>query len=182
MKRDVETLYGVSAAQLTFEPRAHAALHPGRSARILQAGKPVGWIGELHPRWVQAQELASAPVLFEVTLESLQAIPLPVVAELSRQPFVQRDLAVWVPLEVAAGSMLETIQSVIASDPALAVVRQVRLFDVWRDPSAQDAKEKSLAFRFWLQDAEVTLDDARVDECIGRIRVALESAHHARGR
>ena len=136
----------------------------------------------MHPRWVQAQELASAPVLFEVTLDSLQAVPLPAVAELSRQPVVQRDLAVWVPLDVSVGSMLETIQSTISSDPALAVVRQVRLFDVWRDQAAQAANEKSLAFRFWLQDADVTLDDARVDECIGRIRVALESAHQARPR
>ena len=182
VKRDVESLYGVSAAQLTFEAQGHPALHPGRSARILLAGKPVGWIGELHPRWVQAQELASAPVLFEVTLDSLQAVPLPAVAELSRQPVVQRDLAVWVPLDVAVGAMLETIQSTISSDPALAVVRQVRLFDVWRDQAAQAANEKSLAFRFWLQDADVTLDDARVDECIGRIRVALESAHQARPR
>ena len=182
VKRDIGSLYGVSAAQLTFEAQGHPALHPGRSARILLAGEPVGWIGELHPRWVQAQELASAPVLFEVTLDSLQTVPLPAVAELSRQPVVQRDLAVWVPADVAVGSMLETIQSTIAADPALAVVRQVRLFDVWRDPASQAAKEKSLAFRFWLQDADVTLDDARVDECIGRIRVALESAHQARPR
>ena len=182
VKRDVESLYGVNAAQLTFEAQGHPALHPGRSARILMAGEPVGWIGELHPRWVQAQELASAPVLFEVTLDSLQAVPLPVVAELSRQPVVQRDLAVWVSLDVDVGSMLETIHSTIAADPALAVVRQARLFDVWRDPAALAAKEKSLAFRFWLQDADVTLDDARVDECIGRIRVALESAHQARPR
>ena len=118
-------------------------------------------------------------MLFEVTLDSLQAVPLPVVAELSRQPVVQRDLAVWVSLDVGVGSMLETIHSTIAADPALAVVRQARLFDVWRDPAALAAKEKSLAFRFWLQDADVTLDDARVDECIGRIRVALESAHQA---
>ncbi len=182
VKRDVESLYGVRAAQLTFEAQSHSALHPGRSARIFLAGQAIGWIGELHPRWVQSQELSSAPVLFEVTLESLQSVPLPVVGELSRQPVVQRDLAVWVPAGVEVGAMLATIHSAIASDPTLAVVRQVRLFDVWRDPSAQSAQEKSLAFRFWLQDADVTLDDARVDECIGRIRVGLESVHQARPR
>jgi phenylalanyl-tRNA synthetase beta chain len=182
VKRDVESLYGVRASQLTFEAQSHSALHPGRSARILLAGQAIGWIGELHPRWVQAQDLSSAPVLFEVTLESLQSVSLPVVGELSRQPVVQRDLAVWVPAGVEVGAMLATIHAAIASDPTLAVVRQVRLFDVWRDPSAQSAQEKSLAFRLWLQDSDVTLDDARVDECIGRIRAALESAHQARPR
>ena len=182
VKRDVESLYGVRASQLTFEAQSHSALHPGRSARILLAGQAIGWIGELHPRWVQAQDLSSAPVLFEVTLESLQSVSLPDVGELSRQPVVQRDLAVWVPAGVEVGAMLATIHAAIASDPTLAVVRQVRLFDVWRDPSAQSAQEKSLAFRLWLQDSDVTLDDARVDECIGRIRAALESAHQARPR
>lgn len=182
VKRDVESLFGASVAQLSFKAESHPALHPGRSARILFAGQPIGWIGELHPKWVQDQELASAPVLFEVTLESLQEVPLPAIAELSRQPVVQRDLAVWVAAGVAVGALLDTIHATIAADPTLSVVRQVKLFDVWRDPAAQSAQEKSLAFRFWLQDAEVTLDDARVDECIGRVRAALESAHQARQR
>jgi phenylalanyl-tRNA synthetase beta chain len=66
------------------------------------------------------------------------------------------------------------------------VIRDVKLFDVWRDKSADAqadaAKEKSLAFRFWLQDTDVTLDDARVDACLLQIRTALETAHQARQR
>ena len=74
------------------------------------------------------------------------------------------------------------IHATIAAHPALGVVQQVRLFDVWRDLAGAAVAEKSLAFRFWLQDTEVTLDDARVDACIAEIRSALETKHHARQR
>ncbi|MCD0503302.1 phenylalanine--tRNA ligase subunit beta, partial [Bordetella petrii] len=162
----------------------HPALHPGRSARIDLAGQPVGWIGELHPRWAQQADLPHAPVVFELDAESLAQGCLPQVSELSRQPMVVRDLALWVDLPVSAQAMLDTVAATIAADPQLAVVQDVRLFDVWRD-KPQDGRpitEKSLAFRFWLQDTEVTLDEARVTDCLARINQALAGAHGARQR
>ncbi len=95
-------------------------------------------------------------------------------------------MAVWVAAEKPVGELLDTIHATIASEADLSVVRDVFLFDVWRDKnfesSSEAANEKSLAFRFWLQDTEVTLDDARVDACLLKIRSALESAHQARQR
>jgi phenylalanyl-tRNA synthetase beta chain len=186
VKHDVETLFASRAAELKFVKDTHPALHPGQSARILLDSKPIGWIGTLHPKWVQAQEFSSAPVMFEVTVDALQSVPMPLVQELSRQPVVQRDMAVWVAADMPVGALLDTIHETIARNPELSVVRDVRLFDVWRDKSADanpDAvKEKSLAFRFWLQDTEVTLDDARVDACLLQVRTALETTHQARQR
>src|SRR5690606_28979141 len=160
------------------------ALHPGRSARIDFQGQPVGWIGELHPRWAQQSDLPHAPVVFELDVEALSQGQLPQVRELSRQPMVVRDLALWVDLTVSVQAMLDTVAATIAADATLAVVQDARLFDVWRD-KPQDGKpvtEKSLAFRFWLQDTEVTLDEARVADCLARITQALISAHGARQR
>jgi len=186
VKHDVETLFASRAGELKFVKDSHPALHPGQSARILLDGKSIGWLGTLHPKWVQEQEFSSAPVMFEVTLDALQTVPMPIVQELSRQPVVQRDMAVWVPAEMPVGALLETIQSTISAHPELSVVRDVRLFDVWRDKTVDTSsgagQEKSLAFRFWLQDTEVTLDDARVDACLLQIRAALELTHQARQR
>lgn len=186
VKHDIESLYASRITELKFIKDSHPALHPGQSARIFLSGEPVGWIGALHPKWMQQQDLSSAPVLFELTLESLQAVPMPSLQELSRQPVVQRDMAVWVAAEKPVGELLDTIHATIASEADLSVVRDVFLFDVWRDKnfesSSEAANEKSLAFRFWLQDTEVTLDDARVDACLLKIRSALESAHQARQR
>ena len=64
------------------------------------------------------------------------------------------------------------------------MVQDVRLFDVWREKpqGGEPVTEKSLAFRFWLQDTEVTLDEARVADCLARIKDALVAAHGARQR
>ncbi len=182
VKRDLEVLFSAQAKQLRFIPAQHALLHPGRSARIELGAQVIGWLGELHPRWVQQQELTTAPVLFEVSLESLAALPMPLVQELSRQPMVQRDLAIWVSAEQSVQALLDTIAQTVKSDPALAVVQHVGLFDLWRDPAKVATNEKSLAFRVSLQDTEVTLDDGRVDLCMTKIRTALETSHQARPR
>jgi phenylalanyl-tRNA synthetase beta chain len=182
VKRDLEVLFSAHAEQLRFVPAQHALLHPGRSARVELGQVAIGWLGELHPRWVQQQELASAPVLFEVSLESLAALPMPSLHELSRQPMVQRDLAIWVSADKSVQALLDTIHQTIAADSSLAVVQHVGLFDLWRDPAKVDSNEKSLAFRVSLQDTESTLDEAQVDLCMTKIRAALESAHQARSR
>jgi len=164
----------------------HPALHPGQTARIKLGGQAIGWLGTMHPKWAQAQEFSSAPVLFEISLDALQSQPMPIVQELSKQPVVQRDMAVWVAADKPVGALFDTIKATIAANPELSVVRDFRLFDVWRDKNAAvDAtvtKEKSLAFRFWLQDTDVTLDDVRVDACLLQIRSALENIHQARQR
>ena len=163
-------------------PAQHALLHPGRSARIEFDEATVGWLGELHPLWVQQQELVTAPVLFEISLESLAVLPMPSLHELSRKPMVQRDLAIWVPADQAVQALLDTIHQTIEADASLAVVQHVGLFDLWRDPAKLDSTEKSLAFRLSLQDTDSTLDEAQVDLCMAKIRAALEVTHQARPR
>ncbi|KAG0752415.1 hypothetical protein G6F22_021874 [Rhizopus arrhizus] len=80
--------------------------------------------------------------------------------------------------------MLDTVAAAVKADAQLAVVQDVRVFDVWREKAqgSEPVTEKSLAFRFWLQDTEVTLDEARVADCLSRIKDALVSAHGARQR
>lgn len=182
VKRDVETLLDARLADVRFAPLSHPLLHPGRSAEILLDGKSIGLIGELHPKWVQEQELGTAPVLFELAYDSLRTVPMPIVKELSKQPTVHRDLAIWVSTDKTVQALLDTIQNTISADSNLNVVQDVQLFDQWKDPSKEAAQEKSLAFRIILQDTEVTLDDARVDGCVAKIRQALETVHQARPR
>ncbi len=184
VKMDVQALFGARGQRLRFEAAVHPALHPGRSARIELDGREVGWIGELHPRWAQQADLAHAPVVFELDVAALSEGELPQVRELSRQPVLMRDLALWVDAQVSVQSMLDTVAAAVKADPQLAVVQDVRLFDVWREKpqGGEPVTEKSLAFRFWLQDTEVTLDEARVADCLARIKDALVAAHGARQR
>lgn len=183
VKGDLEALLGKRQAEKTrFVPSPHPLFHPGRSARVVLEDRMIGWIGELHPQWTRADDLSSAPVLFEVDVSALSTQSLPRPTTLSRQPVVQRDMALWVNADIAVQSILDTITSTIKADPALSVVRHVSLFDVWSDPKEAVASQVSLAFRFWLQDQDVTLEDERVDRCMLAIRQALERAHHVRQR
>ena len=75
VKGDVEALLVPLKAQ--FKPAVHPAMHPGRCAGVWLDGREIGFVGELHPRWRQAWELAQAPVLFELDLEAVVAPPGP---------------------------------------------------------------------------------------------------------
>lgn len=181
VKADLEALLGKRAAQLQYHPDVHPALHPGRSARLELDGCCIGWLGELHPRWVQKAEIGQAPVVFEVDVAAISQGSLPELQALSRQPVVIRDLAVWVDAGVSYQQLLKTLTKTVASNANLSVVRDIRLFDLWRDKSSESA-EKSLAFRFWLQNPQATLDDSTVDECMAVLLRALEAEHGARQR
>ena len=181
VKKDIECLLGAQADKLVCVADTHPALHPGRSARLELAGKHIGWLGELHPRWAQQCDLAHAPVGFELDAEAISASVFPAPAELSRQPVVIRDLAVWAGLEVSYADLLNTLTHAVASDATLNIVKDIKLFDVWRDKSS-DSKEKSMAFRFWLQDHEQTLDEARVEQSMAKLLEALVNVHGIRQR
>jgi len=77
--------------------------------------------------------------------------------------------------------LLNTLTQTIASNATLEIVKDIKLFDVWRDKSAQ-TREKSMAFRFWLQGHDSTLDDGTVEQCISCLLQALVSQHGVRPR
>ena len=180
VKADIENLFGVRAAGLRFIADTHPALHPGRCARIELDGKDAGWVGELHPQWLQQLDINSAPVLFELDAELLSESPMPEVQRQSRQPVVQRDLAFWVDTTVSYQQITDTLRSTIQNHADLSLVKNFRLFDVWKADA--QATEQSLAMRFWLQDAEATLDDAKVEHIMQIILDALVQAHQIRQR
>ncbi|MFT0531654.1 phenylalanine--tRNA ligase subunit beta [Castellaniella hirudinis] len=180
LKRDLETLLGARAQGLRFEAAVHPALHPGRSARVLLDGQAIGWLGEVHPRWAQALDLAHAPVVFEINAEAIAAKVFPQPAELSRQPVVIRDLAVWVEADVSWQALLDTLHKQIQDDAALSVVKDIKLFDIWRDSAS--ASQRSLALRFWFQGRESTLDESQIEYCVQRLTQALVQGHQARLR
>src|SRR5690606_29473756 len=59
LKGDLESLAALSGATLVYQAVAAPWAHPGRCARVLRAGEngatePLGWMGQLHPRLLQA--------------------------------------------------------------------------------------------------------------------------------
>jgi phenylalanyl-tRNA synthetase beta chain len=168
-----------------FVKAEHPALHPGRSARIEIDGRAVGWIGDLHPRWMQKYDLPHAPVLFEIEAEALMQRALPVPSEVPKFPPVRRDIAIVVDQKVEVQALIDELESA-RSEPACKHVTRVALFDEFRPKSSTsgglDAHEKSLAFRVTLQDTGGTLQDETVETAIKTMVERLARVHGARLR
>ena len=171
VKGDIEALYAPRQARCV--PAEHPALHPGRCARVEVDGQAVGFVGELHPQWRQAYELPTAPMLFELDLDSLTQRDLPVPAPVQRQQSVWRDIAVVAGEAVTYEALMDTIASANATT---GLVRSARLFDVYKPakPSADMAAgERSLAVRLELLDDDIPLTDERIEEVVAGVLSAL---------
>jgi phenylalanyl-tRNA synthetase beta chain len=179
VKADLEALFAPRAVR--FVKAEHPALHPGRSAAIELDGKAVGFIGELHPRWLQKYDLPQAPVLFEVDADALQQRTVPSYAEISKFPGATRDLALVVKQDVAAQDVLDAFNAELQINPAGKIVQAVVLFDEYRGKGLE-ADEKSLAFRFSLQDTHSTLQDDAVDAVMAAVAEAAKQKHSAKLR
>lgn len=183
VKGDVEALFAPRVAR--FVKAEHPALHPGRSARIELDGRAVGWIGELHPRWMQQYDLPHAPILFEVDADALMGRALPTLADVSKYPPVRRDIAVVVDQSVEVQALLDEMHKALDED-ACKFVQRVALFDEFRAKSSTSggmaAHEKSLAFRVTLQDTGGTLQDETVDLAVKTLVDRLARVYGARLR
>ncbi|PQP02312.1 phenylalanine--tRNA ligase subunit beta [Massilia phosphatilytica] len=179
VKGDLEALFAPRAVR--FSKTEHPALHPGRSATVEVDGKVVGVIGELHPRWLQKYDLPQAPVLFEVDADALRARDVPRYAEISKFPGATRDLALVVKQDVPAQALLDAFQSELASNALGKLVQAVVLFDEYRGKGLEQ-DEKSLAFRFGLQDTQSTLQDDAVEAIMAALASAAQQKHGAKLR
>ncbi|WP_027793437.1 phenylalanine--tRNA ligase subunit beta [Paraburkholderia acidipaludis] len=182
VKGDLEALFAPRAVR--FVKAEHSALHPGRSARVEVDGKAVGWIGELHPRWMQKYDLPHAPILFEVEAEALMARELPTPSEVAKFPPVRRDIALVVDQAIEVQALLDEFHKGMQDEPC-RIVQRVALFDEFRaksNTSGLGADEKSLAFRVTLQDTGGTLQDETVDAAIKSLVDRLARVYGARLR
>ena len=183
VKGDLEALLAPAVAR--FVKAEHPALHPGRSARIELDGRAIGWIGELHPRWMQKYDLPHAPILFEVEAEALMQRALPAPTEVSKFPPVRRDIAIVVDQKIEVQALFDEMQKAL-SDEACKTIQRVALFDEFRAKSNTSGglavHEKSLAFRVTLQDTGGTLQDETVDLAIQTLVDRLARVYGARLR
>lgn len=143
-------------------------MHPLRTASILYKNKVVGYVGELHPKYAQSNDLKNVYVaeidLFDILNEvQTQAIYTPV----SKVPNVERDLAFVVKKNVSANELVESIKSVDKK-----MITDVVIFDVYVGEKIE-ADEKSIACKVVLSSNE-TLTDEIVNSKVNKILKTLE--------
>jgi phenylalanyl-tRNA synthetase beta chain len=179
-KGDVEALLAPRRAE--FRAAEHPALHPGRCAAVWLDGRCIGHVGELHPRWRQAYDLPSAPVLFELELDAVLARTVPAFQAVSRHQPVERDLAIVVNESVTHDAVMAAIRSAGGE-----WLRDAVLFDVYRPrkgapAGSLSADEKSLAVRLVLNRDDATLTEEQIEATVAAVLAALQQRTGARLR
>ncbi|MCQ8182283.1 phenylalanine--tRNA ligase subunit beta [Methylomonas sp. SURF-1] len=176
-KADVEALLAFTATKMRFESSQHPALHPGQTARILNArGEAIGLLGMLHPTLQKQLGFDSPVFLFELDQDAILQHKVPKFTPLSKFPSVRRDMALLVAEEVSADAILGCI-----SECGEQAIRDVSIFDIYRGQGVA-AGSKSVALSLVLQDFAQTLTDTEIDAIFRRVLETLTAKLNAKLR
>lgn len=157
VKAHVDAVIGNACS---YEKAEHSALHPGQTARILMDGKPIGWLGKLHPKWQQHYDLPKSTYLFELDANAALSRELPVYQEVSKLLPVRRDVAIVLDENIAVEAVLTAIRKA-----AIPMVQDVTLFDLYQGKGIAESK-KSLALSVLMHDTQKTLTDSDADTVV----------------
>ncbi|HWD70399.1 MAG TPA: phenylalanine--tRNA ligase subunit beta [Solirubrobacteraceae bacterium] len=132
-------------------------LHPGRAATVLVDGQEVGWLGEIHPAVASRWDLDGTVAGFELSLSAITPPEAVKFRDLVSFPAVHEDLAIIVDEAVTASELLRVVR-----ESGSPLVREVEVFDVYRDEQRLGAGSKSVAVRLSYRAADRTLTDDEV--------------------
>ncbi len=171
VKSDLELLFAPESTR--FEPKSYSFLHPGRSASIFLNGVVLGFIGELHPKIQYDYELPYSPVIFEISLEHLRTRPFKKFEEISKFPYVKRDISLVVNQSIKVQEIIDVFYYEKKVNEICGIFQDIILFDEYRGKGLTK-NEKSLAFRITMQDTKKTLLDDAVDTALRVFIKAVE--------
>ena len=173
MALDVLQAVGLPMESLSITTDAPGWYHPGRSGQVRQGPKTVlATFGALHPRVLQALDIAGPMAGFEVFLDR---VPEPKrrkksAPDLSAFQPVRRDFAFLVPATTPADAVLRA-----ARGAERTLIASASVFDVYEGPGVPDG-QKSVAVEVVLQPRERTLTDAEIDAAGAKVLAAVQKA------
>lgn len=168
IKADVENLLKNKAVE--FVKTEHPAMHPGRAANIVSDGKVIGFVGELHPKWLQKYDLPQVPLVFEIDMAAVLECGKTRYRAVSKFQPVRRDLAFVMPEAMSHNELSAALKGA-----ANKLVQEISVFDVYRGTGLPEGM-KSVAVKVILQGMENTLTDEAVEPLIGKLVGAATAA------
>ena len=174
LKGDLEALLG--AQGLTFQACDISGLQIGQSARILKDNVPLGQIGLLEASVADQFDLRAPAYVAEIDLPLALRQHVPTVQEVSKYPFVRRDIAILVARSVTATAVRSVIE-LSAGDALL----HLKLFDVYMGKGI-DPNEKSVGLGLTFQHPSRTLTDEEINTAMAEVVQALASQLQAQLR
>jgi len=151
-------LVAATGQELSVRQGSAKGFHPGRTAELFVGEVSIGFAGELAPALAAERDLPRRVAALEINLDVLYAsVPEVRQAEpIYSYPAATQDLSLLVPIDVAAGDVLTTIEN-----GAGELLEQVRLIEDYRGQNLPEGK-KSLTFalRFRANDRTLTQVEA----------------------
>ena len=148
------------------DPEHYGWLQPGRAAEVLAGGDKLGWIGNIHPTSLKRFGVDDPVVAFELSVDTLMRLSkkqLPY-QDVPTLPGVDVDLAIVVDESVTYETLVQRITSAGGK-----LLKDVRLFDVYRDPVRVGAGKKSMAFSLTYRSDDHTLTSEEVEGAHSRL-------------
>jgi phenylalanyl-tRNA synthetase beta chain len=170
-----ELLDGLGLGQVEIRQAAPGEvpwLHPGVAAVVVQDGRIIGELGEIHPDLLQALEIETRAFAFELDLPQTEP-PLPRYTPLPRFPAVDRDLSFFVDAGVPAARLLAALRA--AGEPLLV---GVRVLEDYREPGRVPEGKKGMLLGLTYRAPDRTLTDEEVQRAHDRVVASLRQ-HHA---
>ena len=144
-------------------------LHPGKSCRLLQSGKQLGSIGEVHPQVLSTFDIDQPVYLLELDIENLLSVTgeFNKFKPLSRYPDVIRDSALLLDESISAAQIMDII-----GRTKVKYIENAVLFDLYTGKGIPEGK-KSLAVKVRYRDLEKTLTEDEVAKAHNKLIKSL---------
>ncbi|WP_295227336.1 phenylalanine--tRNA ligase subunit beta [Veillonella sp.] len=155
--------------QFDIQPSNESYYHPGVSAHYTVNGVTIANYGELHPQVVKNFDLSGKVYMFEIDLEAVLSLTVPLFRyqSFSKFPGTSRDLAIVAPVSVTSGEIVALIK-----EHGGEYLESVSIFDVYEGEHIE-AGYRSLAYNLQFRSMEGTLNDEDIDGAIQAIIDAL---------
>lgn len=138
--------------------RLYNFLHPGISAQVILDNQVIGFVGQFHPNAIARLDVKEEVYCFELDFELLTNLGMvkpPKYVELSRFPFVQRDLALVIPNAVPVSEINKVIK-----DSGVMLIEGIRAFDVYRGQGVPEGfKSLGVTLKFARSDRTLTEEE-----------------------
>ncbi|WP_017302998.1 phenylalanine--tRNA ligase subunit beta [Spirulina subsalsa] len=168
----LESAFSRLGVTVSYQPCSTEALfHPGRTASLWLGEQELGIFGQLHPQVQRDRNFPEAVYVFqlqaEVLLSQMKHDEPTKFKVYSPYPAVERDLAFFAPLDLAVGTLTQTME-----EAGKALLEQVELFDEYQGKGVPEG-QRSLAFSLAYRAGDRTLTDQEVEPIHQKVRDAL---------
>jgi len=145
-------------AEIEVVQGSHQALHPGRTAELRVAGRPVGFAGELLPSVAEENDLPRVVAVVELDLDAVIGLTEPGLeaGQIGTYPAATQDLSLLVDADVPASAVAGAVR-----EGAGALLEELHLVDDYRGAGVPDgSKSLTFALRFRADDRTLTAAEA----------------------